>query len=318
MRDETKLVLETMTGHEKYDEACKQTWKLKEVIAPVLQCAIKEYQGYSVDEVIRFINADTISDNVPVDDLPVFVKALNAEMSSTTEKRVYYDIHFTAKNPKLSTEDIIVMLHIDFEVQNDYTPSNPTYPITKRAVYYVARELSAQLGVVTDTTDYDKLEKVYSIWICNENVPTELKNSITRYYVKREDVVGECTEPIEYHDLMELVIIRRDEVPLEDTIFEYLEGVFTSNLAIVEKYVDVKENHEVKEALKTMCGLGESIENKALKRGREQGIEQGIEQGKEQERIRTIQKMISRGDSKEEILELDYTEEEYLKAKQMM
>lgn len=276
----------------------------------MLQYAIKEYQDYSVDEVIRFINADTISDNVAVDDLPAFVKELNVEMSSATEKRVFYDIHFTAKPPNLSTEDIIVMLHIDFEVQNDYTPSNPKYPITKRAVYYVARELSAQLGVVTDTTDYDELEKVYSIWICNENVPVRLKNSISRYYVAREDVVGECREPIEYHDLMEIIIFRRDEVPLEDTIFEYLEGVFTGNIEAVGKYVDMEDNREVKEALKTMCGLGESIENKALEKGREQGIEQ--------ERIQAIQKMISRGDSKEMILELDYTEEEYLKAKGML
>lgn len=276
----------------------------------MLQYAIKEYQDYSVDEVIRFINADTISDNVAVDDLPAFVKELNVEMSSATEKRVFYDIHFTAKNPNLSTEDIIVMLHIDFEVQNDYTPSNPKYPITKRAVYYVARELSAQLGVVTDTTDYDELEKVYSIWICNENVPVGLKNSISRYYVAREDVVGECREPIEYHDLMEIIIFRRDEVPLEDTIFEYLEGVFTGNIEAVGKYVDMEDNREVKEALKTMCGLGESIENKALEKGREQGIEQ--------ERIQAIQKMISRGDLKEMILELDYTEEEYLKAKGML
>lgn len=275
-----------------------------------MQYAIKEYQDYSVEEVIRFINADTISDNVAVDDLPAFVKEVNVEMSSATEKRVFYDIHFTAKNPNLSTEDIIVMLHIDFEVQNDYTPSNPKYPITKRAVYYVARELSAQLGVVTDTTDYDELEKVYSIWICNENVPVGLKNSISRYYVAREDVVGECREPIEYHDLMEIIIFRRDEVPLEDTIFEYLEGVFTGNIEAVGKYVDMEDNREVKEALKTMCGLGESIENKALEKGREQGIEQ--------ERIQAIQKMISRGDSKERILELDYTEEEYLKAKGML
>ncbi|MBQ4068665.1 MAG: hypothetical protein IJC76_05390 [Lachnospiraceae bacterium] len=66
------------------------------------------------------------------------------------------------------------MLHIYFEIQNDYKPSNPSYPITKRAVYYAARELCSQLKVVTHNTNYAKLEKVYSIWICNENIPSKL------------------------------------------------------------------------------------------------------------------------------------------------
>ena len=170
MKDETEIVLKAVLGREKYDDACKETWKLKEIIAPVLQCVVKEYQNHSISEIIGFINATTISDSVSVDDLPPFIEGTETEFSSTTEKRVYYDIHFTAKNPYLSTNDILVMLHIDFEVQNDYLPTNPKYPITKRAVYYAARELSAQLGVVTNVTNYDKLEKVFVMkrfqWNC--------------------------------------------------------------------------------------------------------------------------------------------------------
>ena len=41
MRDETKLVLSTMDGLEKYDAACKKTWKLREIIAPVLRYTVK-------------------------------------------------------------------------------------------------------------------------------------------------------------------------------------------------------------------------------------------------------------------------------------
>ncbi len=50
-------------------------------------------------------------------------------------KTIYYDVHFKVKNPKLSSETISVMLHVDLEVQNDYSPRNPRYPIVKRAVY---------------------------------------------------------------------------------------------------------------------------------------------------------------------------------------
>ena len=68
--------------------------------------------------------------------------------------------------------------------------------------------------------------------------------------------------------MMEVVIIRRGKNSLENTIFEYLEGVFTSNLKMVNKYVNVENNKEVKEALKTMCGLGESLENRGIEKGK--------------------------------------------------
>ena len=288
MRSETKIVLSALEDREKYDAACKKTWMLREIIAPVLQYTIKEYQNHTVSDVIRYINADSISEDVPVDDLPAFIKSADTEMSSTTEKRVFFDIHFTAKNPELSYKDVLVMLHIDFEVQNDYKPSNPSYPITKRAIYYVARELSAQLKVVTDTTNYDDLEKVYSIWICNEKIPKELKNSITRYHMEKEDIVGKCDENEAYHDLMEVIIVRRGGEALENTLFEYLEGVFTTNLDTINKYVAVEHNEEVKEVLKTMCGLGESLEIK--------GFEKGISVGK---LIQLIELVLS-GDISEE------------------
>ena len=47
-----------------------------------------------------------------------------------------FDILFKIINPKLSTEKIRVNLHIDMEAQKSYRPSNPSYPILKRAVYY--------------------------------------------------------------------------------------------------------------------------------------------------------------------------------------
>lgn len=271
MRDETKIVLSSLTGQQKYDAACKKTWMLKEIIAPVLKYTIKEYQTHTVSEIIKYINANTISDEIPVDDLPSFINGTDTELSSLTETRVFFDVRFTAKNPTLSSKDVLVMLHIDFEVQNDYKPSTPSYPMTKRAIYYAARELSAQLKTVTNHTNYNNLEKVYSIWICNENIPQKLKNSITRYYIEKEDIMGKCDENNAYHDLIEVVIVRRGAEPVENTIFEYLEGVFTTNISTITKYVDVENNDAVKEVLNTMCGLGEALENKAYDKGFDKG-----------------------------------------------
>ena len=51
-----------------------------------------------------------------------------------------------------------------------------------------------------------------------------------------------------------------------------------------------------------MCEVAQALEEK------------GIKKGVKKERIRTIQRMLLRGDSKESILGLDYTEQEYAKA----
>ena len=62
---------------------------------------------------------------------------------------------------------------------------------------------------------------------------------------------------------------------MENTLFEYLEGVFTTDFDTINKYVDVESNHEVKEVLKTMSGLGESLENKGFDKGFNDGFDQG-------------------------------------------
>jgi len=51
---------------------------------------------------------------------------------------------------------------IDIEIQQE---SNPGYSLIKRGIYYACRSVSSQLGAVTGQTNFDKLHKVYSIWL---------------------------------------------------------------------------------------------------------------------------------------------------------
>ena len=62
MRNETEIVLSALSGQEKYDATCKKTWMLKEIIAPVLQYTVKEYQNHSVPEIIGYINCQKLLD----------------------------------------------------------------------------------------------------------------------------------------------------------------------------------------------------------------------------------------------------------------
>ena len=242
------------------DNAIKKMFGYKEILAPVLQLTVPEFKDCSVEEVTRSIDADSISDHIPVSDIPPEILDRGTEMASFTEKTIFYDKHFVVKNPKLSNE-IVVMLHIDFEVQNDYRPHSPSYAIVQRAMYYAARELGAQLGELKETTNYGELEKVYSIWVCNNVSAPELKNTMTMYSMHKEDIVGETNEPISEYDLMSVIIIRRGtgKQQSNEKIFDYLSGVFSGDIEKIEKYTDVDSEPEIRKEVKNMSGIGESL-----------------------------------------------------------
>ena len=158
MRDETKMDVYTsgVTGAE-YDAGMKQLMSNKEIIVPILQMTVPEFKTCSQEEILQCLDISSITKDDFVSDIPNVEKDLrltkeDSELSSLVEKLVRFDIRFKIINPKLSTEKIRVNLHIDMEAQKSYRPSNPSYPILKRAVYYVARDLSSQLSTITQTT----------------------------------------------------------------------------------------------------------------------------------------------------------------------
>ena len=172
---------------------------------------------------------------------------------------------------------MLVNLHIDLEGQKSYTPKNPTYPIIKRGLYYVARDLSSQLGVVTGKTNYADLEKCYSIWICLEDVPVRLRNTMTEYRIRKEDVLGETDEPEEDYDLMSVIVIRMGEKSEERGIFDYLNQVFVGNIEEIETYSHIEWEVEFKEDVAmTMTGFSDVL----VRRGREEGRKEGREEGR--------------------------------------
>ena len=154
------------------DAQSKTLLRSKEVLAVILQGVVAEYQGYSRREIMDFIEADSIVDGKEVSPgrTNSLIQGDSAEFVQLNEKTSNFDLAFRAKNPLLSTEDVLVSLHVDVEPQKTYRPG---YPIEKRGLYYLARSLSSQLSLATETTDYGQLEKCYSIWICRDDIPKE-------------------------------------------------------------------------------------------------------------------------------------------------
>ena len=190
-----------------------------------------------------------------------------------------FDIRFKIINPKLSTEKIRVNLHIDMEAQKSYRPSNPSYPILKRAVYYVARDLSSQLSTITQTTDYSKLEKCYSIWICAEDVPKKLQNTLTEYSFSKKDIIGVADEPEEDYDLLTVIIIRLGKETEEKGIFDYLKGLFTGDIKRIQRYSHIEWSEPFQEEASKMTGFGDMIYERGIQQGMQQGIQQGRHEG---------------------------------------
>lgn len=143
---ESLSVLQTTADMKGLDAESKTVLHSKEVLAVILQEAVEEFKGYSVEEIMDFIETDSITESKEVSTgrTNSLIRGDSAEFVQLNEKTSEFDIMFRAKNPRLSEGKVIVSLHIDVEPQKTYRPG---YPIEKRGMYYLARSLSSQLSL---------------------------------------------------------------------------------------------------------------------------------------------------------------------------
>lgn len=259
----------------------------KEILAVILQETVEEYRGYSVREVMDFIEADSITEfkEVSAGRTNTQVHGDNPEFIHLNEKTSHFDVMFKAKNPCLSKGRIIVNLHINVEPQKTYRPG---YPIEKRGMYYLARSLSSQLSLVKDKTDYNQLEKCYSIWICRDDIPDRERYSVSFYKMVNTRNIGNYTpakkdEGNQNYDLIELIIIRLGDQMYSGEkgdegfgLLRFLNAIMYPHqnhfMETISEYINFSDNEELWREAERMEGLGESI----LREGRGQGIEEGI------------------------------------------
>lgn len=285
----------------------------KEVLAVILQGVVPEYQGYSRQEIMDFIESDSIvaEKEVSTGRTNSQIKGDLTEFVQLNEKTSRFDVVFRAKNPLLTTEDMLVNLHVDVEPQKSYQPG---YPVEKRGIYYLARSLSSQLSLVTEHTDYGSLEKCYSIWICRDDIPAESRYSVSFYEVVNTKNIGKSDVEKEIYDLMTLVVIRLGDREYHgekgDEGFELLHFLNTvmyphgeDFMEIISDYIDFSENEELWKEEPRMFSLSQCIYEDGLKDGIEQGIEKGIEKGISQGIIALVQDYLEENISKEKTLQ---------------
>ncbi len=157
----------------------------------------------------------------------------------------------------------------------------------KRGLYYCSRLISSQYGTVFTKSDYDKIQKVYSIWVCT-NPSNEYRNTATRYRIVRESIEGKVkfkskeSEEAERkdYDLMTLVLIclGSDDKDLSPNgIVKFLSTVFSEDpdfkakISILENDYALKVTEEFEEEVDRMCDLSEGIREKGIAKGKAEG-----------------------------------------------
>ena len=281
MGTETTLskTMAASTEKEQYDAACKRLLAEKIILAWIMKNTIKEYASYSVQEIAnQYIEGTPQIGEVPVlpDETNPRISGTGVEDTTITEGTITYDIRFMAILPQNGE---LVRMIINLEAQNDFYPG---YPLIKRALYYCSRMISAQYGTEFTKSHYEKIKKVYSIWICM-NPPENRKNSITKYSITEQNLVGDVKEPHENYDLITAIMIclgdDSDNEP--DSLLRLLDILLSSDRNVNEKKrllendFQISMTEHLERGVSEMCNLSKGIEEKGIQKGIEQGIEQG-------------------------------------------
>lgn len=266
-----------------YDASCKRLLANKIILAWIMKSCIEEYRELDVDE----IAGKYIEGNPQIAEAAVHpdeeadgeqIAGANTEDSTIKEGTVTYDIRFYATAPRTGE---LIRLIINVEAQNDFYPG---YPIVKRGIYYCSRMVSSQYGVEFTDSHYEGIKKVYSIWVC-ANPPKYRENTINRYFVQEENLIGDVTEEKENYDLLTTVIICLGHSGDDKYagILKLLDVLLSSDKAPEEKKkilqddFDIKMTKTLESEVRRMCNLSKGVEEKGIEIGTLRAIQNLME-----------------------------------------
>ena len=285
MDEETTIAqgLHTTDDSAGYDAACKRVLSEKAILARIMKACLIEYQDCPVRDIEeKYIEGQPQVSSVPVlpDEEGTVISGLDTEDKSVHEGTVTYDIRFRAIVPG-SGEPIGLIVNV--EAHNDFYPG---YPLTKRGIYYCCRMISSQYGREFTGSHYEKLKKVYSIWICM-NPPKNRENTITRYRLTEEHLVGGAAESVQNYDLLSIVMLCLGGPDDEnyDGVLRMLDVLLSHETSEAEKRRILRDDYDIQmtrtmeSEVSVMCNLSKGVMEKSWKKGMEEGIEKGIEKG---------------------------------------
>ena len=282
--------IETAADKAKYDAACKEILAEKIILAWIMKSTMKEFYELSVQD----ISENYIVGTPQVAELPLLPDETNAskingtgvEDTTITEGTITYDVRFYAVLP---TTGETAGLIVNVEAQNDFYPG---YPLIKRALYYCSRMISSQYGTEFTNSHYEKIKKVYSVWICLKP-PKYRENTITGYSITESNIIGGVHEKMSDYDLLTaiMICIGKQNGTEGNGVLRLLDVLLSNETdtdtkkKILQDDFDIPMTQQLERRISDMCNLSEGVYQK--------GIEKGIEKGAEKQLISSIKSLMT-------------------------
>ena len=196
-----------------YDTNIKFLLADKQILARILKYAVQEFKDMAIEDIMSSIGEDIEVGTRPLDaGLSNLgrVKASGTEDNIPGEGKIFFDIRFTAYHKETEMKFLV-----NLEAQRSSDPGKLGYHLENRIIFYLSRMISAQKQTEFYHSDYDRLKKVRSIWVCLGN--TEEGDSIEEISLGRNKVFGDKVNPYNI-DLMRGIIINiRDGEAMKDS-----------------------------------------------------------------------------------------------------
>jgi hypothetical protein len=268
------------------DAGCKALLGCTAVAAFIVKNCIPEFRDMSLEEIQEYIIykkaksqmtpeelAEIQANNTSpveigchiVDDLPDKLNEKNVESKSTNEGTIYYDVLFDIGMSGGESPPSRVI--VDIEAQNHF---NPGYSMLKRGSFYCGRMISAQKETVIRNSDYNKLQKVYSIWLCI--APDEKVRGVCNTYSMSETCLAkEHHFPKKQYDNFCIIITCLQDKQSANNMVRFFSSVFDNDMPVEEKLNLAREcglqvTADVKEGINQMCNYSDYVEQKELRK----------------------------------------------------
>lgn len=271
-----------------YDVLAKKLLSRKAILAQILKYAVKEFADYELEEIEKkYIEGEPELgiNTIPLDDT-LDIKGRNTESNSPNEGLITFDIIFDAVVP-INGEAVKFIIN----VEPQKTTQKIGYELMKRAVYYASRLISSQKEKEFEKDDYNKLKKIFSIWVCM-NVQNYRADSIQEYRLQEKVVHGKFKDEVENYDLITIIILNLGEKGTTHRLLNLLHLLFMELKTSEEKEEILREEYKIeitrkmKEELKKMGGLMEPLLNIAVK--------QAAAESEKKSKIEAIRNMVKK------------------------
>ena len=277
-------VVDIANDKAQYDAEVKNVLSDKNILAWIMSRVTDEFHGMPIEDIVPCIEGEPLISKVYVapGKTNESIVGRDTQDKVPNEGEARFDILFHAITP---TKDRIKII-INVEAQKDFYPG---YDLVTRGIYYGARMISSQKEREFSGEDFDRIKKVYSIWICMDG-PRYLQNTITEYKIQQNKLYGNYSKAARY-DLMSVIMLclgkPENHISQDDEYQELLRllSVLASEevsapdkLHILEEEYHIATTRELEGKVNIMCNWSEGVIERVTRRVTQQVTEEVTQQ----------------------------------------